>query len=304
MREQYLKVLINEIPKFLRNYLEIPSLVRLKNIGYFCGMDYASKDIYDFNGYVSRYDHSLNVALITWMCTKDKRATLAALFHDVSTPCFSHVIDYMNNDYIEQESTEQYTKDILKNDNYLLECLNEDGILLKEIIDFKKYTIVDNKRPKLCADRLDGVILTGLYWTKNLTIENVKDIIDDIEIFINEDNEKEIGFKSREIAKLVVEVNKSIDEYCHSKEDIYMMELLASITKKAIDKKIISYEDLYTLTEDKLMNILEECQDEEILFHLNKFKIIKLNEIPEYDIPTIKYRNLNPIVKNKRFLEV
>ena len=83
-----------------------------------------------------------------------------------------------------------------------------------------------------------------------------------------------------------------------------MMELLASITKKAIDKKIISYEDLYTLTEDKLMNILEKCQDEEILFHLNKFKIIKLNEIPEYDIPTIKYRNLNPIVKNKRFLEV
>ena len=299
--EQYKELLY--IEKFNENfekYLRVPSLIRLKNVGYFCGMDFASKEIYNFSGYVSRYDHSLTVALITWMCTKDKRATLAALFHDISTPCFSHVIDYMNNDYIEQESTEQYIKDILDKDEYLLECLKEDGILLEEIIDFKKYTIVDNKRPKLCADRLDGVILTGLYWTKNLTLEDVKNIIADIEIFINEDKEKEIGFKSEDIAKLVVDINKSIDIYCHSKEDVYMMELLANITKKAIDKKIISYEDLYILTEDKLMNILEKCKDNEILLDLNKFKTIKLNEIPDFDIPNIKYRCLNPLVDSIR----
>lgn len=28
------------IPSFLVKYLTVPSLVRLKNIGYFCGMDY------------------------------------------------------------------------------------------------------------------------------------------------------------------------------------------------------------------------------------------------------------------------
>ena len=263
-------------------------------------MDYASKEIYNFSGYVSRYDHSLTVALITWMCTEDKSATLAALFHDISTPCFSHVIDYMNNDYIEQESTEQYTKDILDNEEYLLEYLKEDGILLEEIIDFKKYTIVDNNRPKLCADRLDGVILTGVFWTKNLTIENVKDIIDDIEIFINEDNEKEIGFKSNKIANLVVDINKSIDIYCHSKEDVYMMELLANITKNAIDKNIITYEDLYKLDEETLMDILENCNDNEILLDLNKFKNIKLDEILDFDMPLVKTRSLNPLVDSIR----
>lgn len=299
--EQYKELLY--IEKFNENfekYLRVPSLIRLKNVGYFCGMDFASKEIYNFSGYVSRYDHSLTVALITWMFTKDKRATLAALFHDISTPCFSHVIDYMNNDYIEQESTEQYIKDILDKDEYLLECLKEDGILLEEIIDFKKYTIVDNKRPKLCADRLDGVILTGLYWTKNLTLEDVKNIIADIEIFINEDKEKEIGFKNEEVAKLVVEVNKSIDMYCHSKEDIFMMELLASITKNAIDKNIITYEDLYKLDEEELMYILEICNDNELLLDLNKFKNIKLDEIPAFDIPNIKHRCLNPLVDSVR----
>ncbi len=299
--EQYKDLLHSELfNNIFSKYLIVPTLIRLKNVGYFCGMDYASKEIYNFSGYVSRYDHSLTVALLTWKLTNDKKATLAALFHDISTPCFSHVIDYMNNDYIEQESTEQYTKDILKKDEYLLECLKEDNISLEEIVDFKKYTIVDNKRPKLCADRLDGVLLTGLFWTNNLTIEKAKDIIDAIEVFCNEHNEKEIGFKSKKIAKLVVEINKSIDIYCHSKEDVYMMELLANITKNAIDRNIISYEDLYKLDEEELMNMLENCNDNELLLDLNRFKNIKLDEILDFDMPFVKIRSLNPLVDSIR----
>ena len=33
------------IPPFLEKYLNVPSLVRLKNISYLCGMEYASKDM-------------------------------------------------------------------------------------------------------------------------------------------------------------------------------------------------------------------------------------------------------------------
>ena len=112
MDYKYINYLREKIPLFLMKYLEVPSLVRLKDVGYFCGMDYASLDVYNFGKYVSRYDHSLNVALIVYLLTKDKVKTLAGLFHDIATPCFSHVIDYMNKDYLKQESTEEYTKDI------------------------------------------------------------------------------------------------------------------------------------------------------------------------------------------------
>ena len=95
----------SNLPKFLIKYLKTPSLLRLKDISYFCGMDYASKDIYNFSEFISRYDHSLTVSLIVYKLTKDKKATLAGLFHDIATPCFSHVIDYMNQDYEKQEST-------------------------------------------------------------------------------------------------------------------------------------------------------------------------------------------------------
>ena len=301
--EQYLDILeYNKRPQFLDKYLQTPSLLRLKNIGYFCGMDYASKEIYSFNEYISRYDHSLTVALLTWHYTKDEKQTLAGLFHDIATPCFSHVIDYMNKDYENQESTEEYTEKILKEDTYLNECLKQDNILLEDITDFKKYTIVDNDRPKLCTDRLDGLILTALFWPKAININDAKNIIHDTQIVINEEGNQEIGFKSSEIANFVLKVSKTIDIFCHTNEDNYMMELLASITREAIQNKYISYNDLYILNEKELIDILKNCNNKEITKKLIKFMNIKKENIPEISIDNIKARALNPLVNGERLI--
>lgn len=293
----------NYIPEFLLKYLEIPSLVRLKKVGYFCGMDYASKDVYNFREYISRYDHSLSVALLTYKLTKDKRATVAGLCHDIATPCFSHVIDYMNEDYETQESTEEKTEEIIKKDKKLLECLYEDGLNVDDIIDFKKYSIVDNKRPKLCADRIDGIILTGISWTKNITRNDIKTIVDSLKVFQNEEMELEIGFDNKEIANKVLEINKSIDLYCHSKEDVYMMQLLADITKLAIVNNYIKYDDLYSFDEEYLLDFLKKQDNLELKKLLNKFENIKKEEIPNKKISNLKIRLLNPIVNGKRIKE-
>ncbi|MBR1385288.1 MAG: HD domain-containing protein [Bacilli bacterium] len=292
-----------EVPYFLKKYLKCPSLLRLKDIGYFCGMDYASKNIYSFREKITRLDHSLTVALLTYKLTKNKKATLAGLFHDVSTPCFSHVIDYMNKDYLKQESTEEYIEEILNNDKYLKRCLKKDKILLNDIVDFKKYTIVDSKRPKLCADRIDGIILNGTFWSKSLEKEDIKKIINDLRVYQNEDKEKEIGFKSIDIANLALKVNKEIDILSHSKEDNYMMELLAKITKKAIDDNYITYKDLYKLNEKDLYNIYEKINNIEFKQLFTKFKTIKQVEIEDLNIKNIKRKTINPLVNGKRLLK-
>lgn len=299
--EQYLKLLgYDSRPEFLDKYLTMPSLKRLQKVCYFCGMDYASKDIYQFQEKVTRYDHSLTVALLTWRYTKDKKATLAGLFHDIATPCFSHVIDYMNKDYETQESTEEYTESILQKDSHLKEYLKQDNIAIEEVTNFKNYSIVDNDRPKLCTDRLDGVILTGLYWTKTISIEEIEKVVKDIQIFVNEEGKEEIGFTSKEIGKLVLKTSEEIDIYCHSNEDNYMMELLASIAREAIKNKIISYDDLYILNEEQLMNKLENCQNKKINEKLTKFKTIQKEEIPIIKLDKIKPRELNPLVNGIR----
>ena len=301
--EYYLNKLgLKEIPSFFFFFLEYPSLKRLKQIGYFCGMDYASKDIYDFKELITRYDHSLSTALLTYRLTKDKIATIAALFHDIATPCFSHVIDYMNKDYARQESTEKYTRKIILEDERLVNLLRRDGISIDYIINFKQFSVVDNERPKLCADRLDGIILNGIGCTKNINIEDIDDIIDDITLFINEDEEYEIGFKTENVARRVLEVNDSINEYFHSNEDNYMMELLANITKKAINRGIITEEQLYILSERDILSLIEFSSDSELREQLHLFKNIKREDIPEIRVDNIKERSINPLVGNTRLI--
>ena len=294
---------IDSIPDFLKEYLNVPSLNRIKKIGYFCGMDYASKDIYDFGEYITRFDHSLTVALLTYKLTKNEKATLAALFHDVSSPCFSHVIDYMNKDYSNQESTEEYTENIIREDKKLIKLLKKNNIEVEDIIDFKKYPVVDNKRPRLCADRLDGIILTGALWTKDLDKETIKEIIDSIEIYTNEDDVDEIGFNNEELANKIMIINENIDIICHSKEDNYMMELLASITRDAINLGIITYEDLYHKGEEEILSLIKASKDVDLQEKIYRFENVTVEEIEELDMPYIKKRNILPIVNGKRIKE-
>ena len=297
----YLNLLkVKDIPIFIKKYLDVPSLTRLKNIGYFCGMDYASKNIYNFKEYITRFDHSLSTALLTFKLTKNKIETLAALFHDIATPCFSHVIDYMNKDYENQESTEEYTSEIIKQDKKLQEYLKEDDINIEDIINFKKYSIVDNKRPKLCADRLDGIILNGISWAKNINEWDIKEIVSDLKVYDNEDKEKELGFKSKDIALKTIKINEEIEKLYHSSEDNYMMELLADITRTSIENKIITYKDLYYLDEPNLFKKIKESKVEKLKNLLDKFENIKKSEIPPTIINNIKIRNIIPIANNTR----
>ena len=299
MYKEYLNSL-GIIPSFLKKYLEVDSLIRLKKVSYFCGMDYASNDIYDFKEYISRFDHSLDVSLITYKLTKDKKATIAGLFHDISTPCFSHVIDYMNKDYSKQESTEEYTEHILKNDKKLLKYLKEDNIDIEDIINFKQYSIVDNKRPRVCADRLDCVVLATINITKNLSISDIKKMIKDIRVFKNEDNVDEIGFTNLDIAKMVLLENDNINIEFHSDYDKYMMELLAEITRYSISKNYIKYEDLYVLDEETLYNNLKLIDNDYLKELIFKFENIKLSEIEKIDLPNIKTKDLDPLVNGIR----
>ncbi len=288
------------MPEFLKKYLEVPCLLRLKDIGYFCGMDYASKNIYDFKEKVTRYDHSITTSLITWYLMHDKEMTLAALFHDIATPCFSHVIDYMHKDYNEQERTEEFTNFLMKRDQKLMEYLEEDNISIEKIANFKNYSIVDNNRPLMCADRLDGIILTGFCWTKDFLVDEIYEIINSIAPIRNENDELEISFTNENIANRVYEVNDNINVYCHSSEDNYMMELLADITKEAINKGIIIYEELYILKEEEVLSKIKNSNEKELIEKLEKFETIKISEIPETILPQVKERKINPLVLRKR----
>ena len=105
-KRNYYKILSEEFPDFLSEYIETPAMLRLDGISMFPGGDHTK--ILKIKNFNSRLKHSIGVALIVWNFTKDKKQTLAGLFHDISTPAFSHIVDFMNGDYLTQESTDKH----------------------------------------------------------------------------------------------------------------------------------------------------------------------------------------------------
>ncbi len=291
---------LGEIPEFLKKYLTLDIITRLKDITLFCGMEYASKYVYNFNYFISRFNHSLNAALITWNLTHDKKVTLATLFHDVASPVFSHVIDYMNGDYVNQESTEEKTEEILRLSKKLKEYLKVDNINIETIINFKDYSVADLPRPYMCADRLENTISSAMGWINDIKFEDIKDILDSIYLEINEDGLDEIAFKDKYAATYFKYLNDEINRLTHTNFDTYMMMLAADMVRLCLNLEIFSYNDLFKLGEREVINIIKN--NIEIYPELDKYwnQFTNIKEIPHIKQPQIKNKIVNPLVRKKR----
>ena len=234
-----------EIPSYLDDYLKSNALNRLKNIDMNCGVNYTNLPLFSDIEPYTRYDHSLRVACIIDYFTHDKKQVLSGLFHDIATPAFSHTIDFMNGDYLHQESTESYTKELIQNDPIISEQLLKEQISIDEVYDYHIYPVADNDSPKLSADRLEYTLSNSLNYGFS-TKQELSDIFDDIIIGKNEYYEDEMMFLHQGQAERFAELALRCGKVYSSKEDRFAMEILSDIIKEFIDEKILKYSDLYT----------------------------------------------------------
>ena len=92
-----------DIPEFIQEITQTPAMIRLDDIGMNCGCEYTSFPLFAGLEKYSRYYHSIGVALIVWHFTHDIKQSTAGLLHDISSPAFAHVIDFMHGDYLTQD---------------------------------------------------------------------------------------------------------------------------------------------------------------------------------------------------------
>lgn len=209
-----------------------------------CGVEKTNLPLFKNIQPYSRFIHSLRVACIIHHFTDDKKQALAGLFHDISTPVFSHTIDFMNHDHMYQESTEKNTKEILCNDSVLMNFLREDHISIAEIYDYHMYPIADNDTPKLSSDRLEYTIGNSINYGFS-TEEEMKELFDDIVVATNESGEEELCFQHEEKAYRFTDIALQCGKVYSSSQDRYAMEILAHLIKDCLTSNIISYENLY-----------------------------------------------------------
>lgn len=233
-----------DIPIFIHEFSSTPLIQRLKNIGMNCGLEYTQFELFKKCQSYTRYDHSIGVALIIWHFTHDKTQTIAGLLHDVATPVFAHTIDFLNGDYLNQETTENGTREIIENSKELKQLLKKHQITIDSIVDYHQYPIADNDSPQLSADRLEYSLSNMLNYGY-CTIKDINLYYTDLIISKNEYGVIELMFQSEKIASLfTINVLKNSRVYI-SDSDRFSMQVLANLIERALDDNIISKKDLY-----------------------------------------------------------
>ena len=302
--KKYFKILSDEFPEFLYDYINTPEMQKQAGISVSCGTIYSK--MYNQMWY-SSLDHSVAVALIIWNFTKDKKQTLSGLFHDIATPVFKHTIDFMNKDYEKQESTEELTTKIISESKEIMNLLQRDGIKVEEISDYHIYPIADNDTPMLSSDRLKYMLSNGLGATEKIWgLKEIEEIYKNIEIQENEEGIQELGFKDLKIAEKFVHTMSILSRLYRREKTVFSMQLLADIIKKMSDKNMISVSDLYKLSEKEVIEKIEHCNDENIskcfniwrnATEINTSEILPINKY-YVSIEKMKVRYINSLVRN------
>jgi len=232
------------IPTLIMDLANTPAMQRLRSIGMNCGCEYTNIPIYKNCFPYSRYEHSLGVALIIYHFTQDIVQAISGLFHDISTPTFAHTIDFLNGDYITQESTEADTATFISASNEIMQILNNNHINISDITDYHRYPIADNDSPRLSSDRLEyslGNILEFGF----AGLDEVYALYNDLTVLTNEDGQPELGFRTLEKAERFTELSLKNSYIFTSKEDRCTMQFLSTIMQKALDLHVITNSDLY-----------------------------------------------------------
>ncbi len=303
---EYLNILEPEFPGWINDYINTKELLSQKYISVTCGTIYSN--LFESDFFFSSLDHSVAVALIIWHFTHDKKQTLSGLFHDIATPAFKHCVDFLNGDYMTQESTEDLTIEMIKKSSEIVKLLERDNIKISEIEDYHIYPIADNDTPRLSADRLEYSLSNALFTYKLLDIESIKEIYNDIEIQKNSENEMELGFKTKKIARKFVKVTSRLSIIYREDRTRYSMQFIADILKQLSNENKISRQDLYNLKESEVIDVIESSKYNDI-FNIwkNATKVKTSKEEPKdvyYVHHVAKIRYIDPLVNGERISKI
>ena len=152
---------------------------------------------------------------------------------------------------------------------------------------------------------MDGVLHTCYIWLKTHSLEEIKEVYDNLEVLTNEFNKKEIGFTNLKTALKFVKMIKVYALELQGNKDKFVMKYISDLVKEAAKLKLITIDDLYSKKEQEIINIFETNFKTWPNF-TDAFYLKNANEVPKnnyYISFATKKRNVIPLIKNKQKLE-
>ena len=253
----YHSIYQTETPEFLRALCDTPPMMRLKKVGMNCGCEYTAFPRFAGIARYTRLEHSLGAALIVWRFTSDEARAAAALLHDVATPVFAHVVDFLRGDYLSQTATESGTAETIRESAEIGAILRDLGLRAEDVEDYHRFPVADNDPPRLSADRLDytlgNAVNFGLAPVGELT-----EIFSDLRVGENEFGETELVFQDAEKAARFAALALACSRIYVCDADRYAMQSLSELLRDALAALVLEEKDLAATEEQVIAKLLAD----------------------------------------------
>jgi HD superfamily phosphohydrolase len=245
---------------------------------------------YPWSGF-SRYEHSVGVMLLLRRFNASVEEQVAGLLHDVGHLAFSHLSDWIFGSLKDEESHEQISHKLIHG-REIGSILSRYGLDPSRISDKERSTLLEQRAPDLCADRIDYVLRES--WSnlgQNIAPKTLKNLIIPEDKFV---------FNSVESADLFAKSMLGLQRNHWGHPDAFRRyHLFADILRLAMKVGTISESDFYTHDEAILLK-LEKSRDLNIKKGLSLLKLKRLPIPQSGRIIRKKFRFSDPLVLDRK----
>lgn len=273
--------------------LQHPVMTRLKEID-----QHGPSTYFGNKPTFSRYDHSVGVFALLRLHDCPLVEQVAGLLHDASHTVFSHLADRLfktGNQHAYQDKIHEWYLQRMGIDT----ILKRYGMSIEEILpDLPVFTALEQKLPRLCADRIDGVLREALSLEK-ITLEQIKELHSALHF--------ENGhwyFDTPAAARLFADCALYAQDMAVATIDNVVWEYwLCQALEQAIALGILDSDTLHFGTDTVVLEILEAATDPHIQNMLARckqphtfYRAARTKEQPHiHDMP--KFRGVDPFIK-------
>lgn len=276
-----------EVEPILEELIKTREVQRLKGI-HQGGASYLINSEWD----VTRYEHSIGTMLFIRIMGGTIEEQIAGLLHDISHTAFSHVIDFVfknsNADY-----HEEIYEEIIESSN-IPQILSTNGYDYKDILlNESKWTILEKRAPKLCADRIDYT-LRDMYHYGFISKDEIKTFLNNLSVI-----EGEVVVNSVKVSEWFVDVYyKEVIEFFMNPLNVYAYDRLSKALEIAVNLNEITLDDLLK-EDDHVYSLLNNSNSEEVINLIKSInsKVRLIENKDRYDIfQKNKIRLIDPTI--------
>jgi len=267
------------VEPILLELMASPSFLRLKGISQFGMPDY----LFNCDGF-SRYEHCVGVMLLLRKFGASLEEQVAGLLHDVSHTAFSHVIDHVIGDAMKDDFQDRNHEAYIRRTEIPL-ILERHGMTVERVVDYHRYTLLEQDAPALCADRLD-------YAFREFSNEELQETVSALSVY-----DGRFVFASAHAGLIFSRRYLRLQsERLGGYEAVTRFTILSKILRRALELEAIVMNDFWH-DDAYVLNKLFASNDEYITRGIALLRNRDLSNIEKSAVPSrVKFRWIDPDV--------